>query len=250
MKKTTAILGMIACIAVVTACGSSGNETTYYGGYTEEQILEAGIETLASFDSIVAADSASLYESMDVIYDGLLNYMDALEEIGTVIGTDGGSVEDSSEGVIIDVNIVGSDHDAVMEIVLTEDLQSYTSITTNVTYSMGERMAKAALNTVIGLVTVFVVLIIISLIIYAMKLIPKAQAAMNHKKETPQTPAAETPAQVAETSPAVTQTAETPADDEELIAVIAAAVAAYESETTMIPADGFVVRSIRKVRSR
>ena len=51
-------------------------------------------------------------------------------------------------------------------------------------------------------------------------------------------------------APVVPETAQEPeeegTDDGEIAAVIAAAVAAYESENGKAPADGFVVRSIRR----
>ena len=94
-------------------------------------------------------------------------------------------------------------------------------------------MLKAFLNTVIGMGTVFAVLILISLIISCFTLISKLES--KPKKEEP------APAE----SPVVQQIAakEELSDDTELVAVIAAAIAAYEGAAST---DGFVVRSIRK----
>ena len=85
---------------------------------------------------------------------------------------------------------------------------------------MGEILGNAALNTLMGMGVVFIVLILISLVISAFSLINKAEAKM-HKQEAPvkaPAPAAPAPAAVEED---VT-------DDTELVAVIAAAIAAYE----------------------
>ena len=94
------------------------------------------------------------------------------------------------------------------------------------------------MNTLIGMGTVFVVLIIISLIISAFSVIAKLEAKMKKsgKQETAQ-PAKAAPVAV----PAVVE--EELSDDTELVAVIAAAIAAYEGSGST---DGFVVRSIRK----
>lgn len=96
-------------------------------------------------------------------------------------------------------------------------------------------MAKAGMNTVIGMGTVFVVLILISLIISCFTLVSKFEA--KQKKEEP--------AAAAAAAPVVEQIAakEELSDDTELVAVIAAAIAAYEGAAST---DGFVVRSIRK----
>ena len=110
---------------------------------------------------------------------------------------------------------------------------------------MGEILQKAGLNTLLGMGTVFVVLIIISVIISLLKYIPKLQAAFTKKAEPQQV----APASVSETPAAEVAeevvVEETQEDDTELVAVIAAAIAASEGTST----DGFVVRSIRRRRS-
>jgi len=113
-----------------------------------------------------------------------------------------------------------------------------TSISTTVQYSTGEMMSKAGLNTLIGMGTVFVVLILISLIISCFNLIPKIQDMFSGKKKADKDIKADavdnTIAQIIEK--------EELGDDLELVAVIAAAIAASEGTGT----DDFVVRSIRR----
>lgn len=46
-------------------------------------------------------------------------------------------------------------------------------------YTLGEKMGKAGMNTLMGMGTVFVILILISIIIYAFRIIPYLQ---NKKK--------------------------------------------------------------------
>ena len=105
--------------------------------------------------------------------------------------------------------------------------------------SMGELMKRAGLNTVMGMGTVFLVLILISIIIYLLGFIGKAQknkgAAAAAVPEKPAEPLVmETPAEPEDMT-----------DDFELAAVIAAAIAASEG----VPADCLVVRSIRRKAS-
>ena len=105
--------------------------------------------------------------------------------------------------------------------------------------SMGELMKRAGLNTVMGMGTVFLVLILISIIIYLLGFIGKAQnkgpAAAEAAPEKPAEPfVMETPAEPEDLT-----------DDFELVAVIAAAIAASEG----VPADRLVVRSIRRKAS-
>lgn len=110
-----------------------------------------------------------------------------------------------------------------------------TSITVDVQYSMAETLRRAGMNTLMGLGTVFIMLVFLSFVIYLFRFIPNPD---NKKKKEAAAPA---PAPVP--VPAVV---EEEVDDTELIAVIAAAIAASEGTTT----DGFVVRSIRKVNRK
>ena len=120
-----------------------------------------------------------------------------------------------------------------MEIVITE--KGYDSISVSADYDMSELMTKAALNTLLGMGTVFAVLVLISLLISCFNFIPKIQEKF--RKKPAQTESA--PAAAKAVQPTVV--VEEDSDDTELVAVIAAAIAASEGA---VSADGYVVRSI------
>ena len=131
-----------------------------------------------------------------------------------------------------------------VSVVLTLDLQQsmqemYKDMSFNIDYTMAEKMEQAGLNTLMGLGIVFCMLAFLSFLISQFKRISGLEAKMNKQPEAPKAPAA----------PVVPAAAPEPeeeeelAGDEELVAVIAAAVAAYEGSAST---DGFVVRSIRK----
>ena len=99
---------------------------------------------------------------------------------------------------------------------------------------------EAGLNTAMGLGIVFCALAFISLVI---TLEGKIFGALGKKKAAPKTP--EVPVV---TAPAVVEEVEEDTDDTELVAVITAAIYAYEAENGgEVPADGLVVRSIRRM---
>ena len=101
--------------------------------------------------------------------------------------------------------------------------------------SLGERMANAAFNAVIGIVSVFLVLLLISFVISLFKYIPKIQEAFKNRKKG----SAE---EALESAIAQIEQNEKNTDDTELIAVITAAICAATGKSS----DSFVVRSIRK----
>lgn len=98
-------------------------------------------------------------------------------------------------------------------------------------------MKQAGLNTILGIGIVFIVLILISFIISLLKYVNK----FGQPKAVP-TPAAPAPVQAP-----VVEEAEDVTDDLEIVAVITAAIEAYEESIGgYVPADGLVVRSIKK----
>lgn len=104
---------------------------------------------------------------------------------------------------------------------------------------------KAVLNTILGMGTVFIVLIFISYIISLLKYIPKIIDKFNKNIDNPQS--------VSMQSYNQTDLKEQTADieeinNEELVAVITAAIMA--SMGNEAPFDGLVVRSIRRLNSK
>lgn len=108
---------------------------------------------------------------------------------------------------------------------------------------------QALVNTGIGMGTVFIVLILISFIIYLLGFIPKILYHSEKKPNEAEKKMAKTES-AAETAQAASPVveAETMTDDSQLVAVIAAAIAAQMEEDTGVPVsvDGLMIRSIKK----
>lgn len=104
------------------------------------------------------------------------------------------------------------------------------------TSSIWENLVRGLQNTVMGMGTVFVVLIFIACIISLLQFIPK----LFSKPE-------KTVAPVVETTPAVAPVEEVEelVDDKELVAVITAAICAASNQTS---ADQLIVRSIKRAK--
>ena len=101
--------------------------------------------------------------------------------------------------------------------------------------TLGERMLNASFNALIGISSVFLVLMLISFIIYLFKFIPKVQELFTRGDKN-------SPAAALEKAIEQIERNEELVDDTELVAVITAAICA----STGVNSDSFVVRSIKK----
>ena len=234
MKKLLLVLGMITCMLGLTACNDEKDTLTENYGVTQEQALEYGQGLVETMNEIVLRGEMAQYESDKILYPALESFSSALEEIGDYQSVTENSSVEYGDGITIMMEIQGTLRNAQVEIILDKELM-ITSISANVIYSFGELMAKAGLNTLMGMGTVFVVLILICLLISCFSLIAKVQKKSGKKKE-----------QAAQTADKVVEQImerEEQSDDLELAAVIAAAIAAYEGAAS---SAGYVVRSIKR----
>lgn len=260
MKKLASILLMLTCVIGFTAC--SGEEEVmrhdpdlvraqckFLYEYVSLELHSADLDMYDDFTSDDYDDYAAyIYENTkiraegEVFVAGIHSWNDSKEEIGRApesVSFEDITIDAKEDELIVSVAIDGEIHDAVMEMIYDKNLH-ITSINTNIIYTFGELMEKAGVNTLIGMGTVFVVLILISLIIGSFGIIPKIQASFSQKKQ-----AKEAAEESVDHAIAGIIEREEENDDCELIAVIAAAIAASEGASST---DGFVVRSIRKIR--
>ena len=149
------------------------------------------------------------------------------------------TVTTDGNNVIINSDVTYENKTADVELIINSKTNTSESMAFNINYTMGEKMEQAGLNTLMGLGIVFLMLIFLSFLISQFKHISKLT-----EKNKPAAPAALAPAP----APAVVEEEpeEELADDGELVAVIAAAIAAYEGSTST---DGFVVRSIKRSKT-
>lgn len=262
MKKLLALVCMITCILGLTACGSEKtyseleqtkiNTAEIYATQTLVPLLEK-YSTDVFIDEF-AQHTAEELEYVFEVQQGVLiegyAFRTALNSFNSTIGDIGGIVEIGEavgeiddKQIIVTVPVTGVTGEAEAEVIVSNDLfMRLESAALNPVESFGDLMKKAALNTLIGMGTVFGVLVLIIFIISAFGFIPKIQKHFENKKakKVETTGIDNAVAQITQ------QESEAElSDDLELVAVIAAAVAAYEGSAST---DGFVVRSIRKAR--
>ncbi len=265
MKKYLALICTIACIFGLTACGGESKLTDYEQQKVDIAKQHATQQIIPLFEDLVdngAEDILAEYTAEEIEYSvgtnysmnvdgnavqkGISSFASGLKSIGSIVSVgEADAVIDGSQ-IIVNVQIDGELKDAEAEVVLSNDMFfSLESISLNPVSTMGELMERAALNTLLGMGTVFCVLILISIVISCFKFISVAQEKAAKKAKEAEAAKAPAPAPAVQE---VVEEASDETDDLELVAVIAAAIAASEGAVTT---DGFVVRSIRKVnRSR
>lgn len=113
--------------------------------------------------------------------------------------------------------------------------------------TLGSKMATAASNTATGLITVFVILAFLIFVISLFNFLPKPTSGKKKdEKKEPAKAAAPSPAAAAPVKAAEPAAEEVDlSKNEELVAVIAAAIAASENK----PVEGYVVRSIKRLKN-
>lgn len=237
-KQVLLVLFMAACLFALTACAAEAEKTNIDAA--EAQMLEESAKTvLEGFAAVPDANLNAIIEQyrendMEALASGLEGYLSVRNDLGAYVSTESGITIKGDEGYTITLNTVFEQR--TCQFILTRDkrMENITSLSFVPSYSLGENMTKAALNTLMGMGTVFVVLIFISWLIGCFKYIGK------YEKSHPHPPA---PLKTKPSAPAKAPAAkENLVDDLELVAVITAAIAA-SSDT---PADGLVVRSIRR----
>lgn len=252
MKKFLLVLALTACVFGMTACGSA--QTTEEFPFTNEQV-QTSTESLFQMldEATMQEQTESTGEQLDTMYgegtgelfmNACAIWESAMDEMGSYGGIVDGTVaaEGTAEEFTVSVEIKGSDRNADVELYYSEDALIVPDIMISPQYTLVEKMEKAALNTLLGMGTVFIVLILIMFIIMAFGVIPKIEKSIADKKAKKKS---DTKTAVDNTIAQIIEKEEL-SDDTELVAVIAAAIAASEGA---VSTDGFVVRSIKRANT-
>ncbi len=242
-KKLCLIVSMCLLLLGLSACGEDPKKMDYNGKSYDD--LKSTSENLASslpeFTDQQIDEGIAYYEQYgDTVIVGLMKQWKEIKaDVGDFVKLGELSVDKSGKTLTTSQLMDFTGRDLTLTCVYNYLDMQITSVTLDENYSLGEKMQKAAMNTLMGLGTVFLILILISLVIYGFKVIPYLEKKAKDKNAPmPEPVQAEVPAPVVQAEQMDTQQ-----DDLELIAVITAAIAASEGT---LAADGFVVRSIKR----
>lgn len=222
----------------------SGDSYVYYTEEDRNNQLSFTADDWNVKQELLKENHDLVYSSQDVYSSAVLSCIDGEKESGEIKNvSEDIEIGTYDEGYTANWILVYSERTVDMTVLLDNDL-TITSVVFNPVYTIGENLTKAALNTLMGMGTVIIILILIMCIIMMFKLIPAIEKKIANKKSSK----AATDASVSKTIDTIAAKEEDElADDLELVAVISAAIAAYEGSSGT---DGFVVRSIRKSNSK
>lgn len=234
-KRVSTVCAVAACSAAMLMSGS----VVAYAAEADETIVSYIQEAVTPLTEQIVVlseeDTAQLRESGTEFVTAVADAWDSSkEELGAFVGTGDVDVQFGDHIYTATVATDFETYDANF-VYIFDETGTPTTMTIDIQYPLSVNMKRAGMNTIMGIGTVFLVLVFLMFIISLFKYIPSG------KKKSASAPApAPAPAPVA--APVVEEE-----DDMELIAVIAAAIAASEGAAS---ADGYVVRSIRKVNRK
>ncbi len=241
MKKIYLVLCLVLIMLGATACGKADDtKPADFDEATLSSSAQSLAETLATEESLSQIANEDVYADFSSNYgeDIAISYKTFYDTTKDLSGYKNTTVTDtiiSGDTASVELNLVYSDETVVM-ICNFDKKGQLTNFSSEIYRTLGQKMLKALLNTVMGMGTVFVVLIFISFIINLLKYVPKL--LLREKKADPII---------------LTDTKDFPEEEElihdsELVAVITAAIMASYGDRT--PEDGLVVRSIRKTNKK
>ena len=274
-KKLSGLLAVLVCLLMLSACGGTASgETQEIDEETRNGLYSLTESTIQSMDEVVNSGLIEEQKSNKAVYEGLQSWEKAKADTGAIDFTtdaDGNGLADcfteksisidDDNNYIVTVEVAGASKSADFVATFNEDLTDYISLVTNVNYSSKELIQQAGMNTLLGMGTTFSVLILLSLIIalfgkiFTAQAKRKAEEAARKDQEEAEKRAAAAESAGSAAAPAGQGALAQQTDDGALIAVIAAAVAAYRAQEDPAAAlsgdpDAFVVRRIRRIRRK
>lgn len=255
LKKVLLTCMLTLSVFALSGCNSKSAEDTSIDAMTQVAIEQGAEQMLMQFVSLPDDQIDELIEYNEdmqntVLASGLNSWKGAKKDLGEFVGIESITTEKKSDGSYVSVVTAEfAERKCDFTLGLNKRQTEYTELVFSPDFAMGELLGQAAGNLVVGMGTVFAILIFIAWVISLFKYISVIGDKKAKKKE-----------KAAEIKPVDTPAAPAPVakpmtSDDELQVVIAAAIAAYESETGhtgRVCANGITVRSIRRknVQSR
>ncbi len=262
-KKILLIISMCLIVLGLTACGKADPTTVDYNGHSYDELKQTCEGTVTSLREMTD-EQKQVYLAMAEMTDAqknsyilslaptatekdieeiirqanlIIRWDEAVADVGEFVELGDFTITKSGKTLTCEQEIIYENRPVLLSYVYQYYNMELEDIGVEAVQTLGEKMTNAALNTLMGMGVVFVVLILISLIIFGFKIFPYLEEKKKASAVVDMPAAAPAPAPVLAAAPAAQAM-----DDLELTAVIAAAIAASTGTST----SDFVVRSIKR----
>lgn len=254
IKRIWLVLCMITCFFALSACQRSDvSDEMEVDAQTSESIsafTTSLLEQMTSMTDEKIKEQMVLAErNKDFVFsEGFQSWLNVKNDVGDYLAVLSSEVTAEDNGYSCMVRADFSNRELEYKIFL-DDEGNVTSISFTPEYTVKEKMTKAVMNTLMGMGTVFIVLIFIIFLISLFKYINIFEQKFRRREEPAAIISEPIPAEhpqpaapLAVSDAAAEAVSEDITENLELIAVITAAIAAAEGTA----AKGLVVRSIRR----
>ena len=198
LKKASSVCTAFVCAASLMVSGTSLVMAADKIDETTKSQIEATAEGLTQTIIPLTDDQISAYsESGDAFTESAMTAWNAVkDEVGEMKEVGTAEVEYSNSEYTAVVPVEFEDEDVEFTYVF-DDTLTPTSVAVDIQYSFGTTMKNAALNTIMGIGTVFVILVMLIFLISLFKFIPGSGAYKAKAKKSAEPAPATAPVPVA-----------------------------------------------------
>ena len=187
IRRIWLALCMAVCLFTLAGCSAAADTAETIDPQIEMAMQSGSQQYLDLFnqmdDASIEQALATSVKNKDTVMENALKSWDSIkDDLGAFVSSETAVVTKGDDGYIARMNTVYEKRAMEFTLIADEDLSKVETISFSPVYTTGEKMAKAGMNTLMGMGVVFVVLIFISWLISMFKYISVFEAKMKAKK--------------------------------------------------------------------
>ena len=187
IRRIWLALCMAVCLFALAGCSAAADTAETIDPQIEMAMQSGSQQYLDLFnqmdDAAIEQALATSVKNKDTVMENALKSWDSIkDDLGAFVSSETAVVTKSDDGYVARMNTVYEKRAMEFTLIADEDLNKVETISFSPVYTTGEKMAKAGMNTLMGMGVVFAVLIFISWLISMFKYINVFEAKMKAKK--------------------------------------------------------------------
>ena len=187
IRRIWLALCMAVCLFALAGCSAAADTAETIDPQIEMAMQSGSQQYLDLFnqmdDASIEQALATSVKNKDTVMENALKSWDSIkDDLGAFVSSETAVVTKGDDGYIARMNTVYEKRAMEFTLIADEDLSKVETISFSPVYTTGEKMAKAGMNTLMGMGVVFAVLIFISWLISMFKYISVFEAKMKAKK--------------------------------------------------------------------